>query len=526
MFMILTGKGTLVKGACFDNVISDVSYTATSTDPDHSPSDAVLDNNRAWCTSQSPPNEYLEVDLGHLYDVCGIVLQGFKNDTVDSFTTKYMLSFSKRRPAWSYYLDNSHSRMEFTIAPDNGNNLTEHEFPAPRIATAIRIHPVETNGPLTCLRVGVYGTQVLNVRCDEHLMVISISKYALGPEITELYVGQRIPGCKFPVIPNTDMTVSIGVGTCGTQRWIRGYHLYYFNIVHGKAEVDGQSHVVYSEDVAFNATCVYNRNATVTAGYTPNVNYTLSVTEYGELNFSMIAYLDSEHTDELTNGDQPLDVGTRLYVRVGVSSRNEKLDLLLDRCYATPTSNREATINRQFIVGGCPDLDVDNTTVHVCQNSSLQTFEINAFSFQESDRVYFHCDVLVCFAQAAASTCNDHCAACNSNARRRRSVDGELYDKGSSPVHLRIGPFQFQDGTVEKKQDTDFEQNTQDESTEHMVIVLAVSGVALVAIFITVVIVVMLLRNRSHSSEQTKILAPGSPTRAHAWSDAGMHADT
>ncbi len=49
--------------------------------------------------------------------------------------------------------------QEFTIAPDNGNNLTEHEFPAPRIATAIRIHPVETNGPLTCLRVGVYGTQ-------------------------------------------------------------------------------------------------------------------------------------------------------------------------------------------------------------------------------------------------------------------------------------------------------------------------------------------------------------------------------
>lgn len=59
-----------------------------------------------------------------------------------------------------------------------------------------------------------------------------------------------------------------------------------------------------------------------------------------------------------------------------------------------------------------------------------------------------------------------------------------------------------------------------------MVIVLAVSGVALVAIFITVVIVVMLLRNRSQSSEQKKILAPGTPTRAHVWSDVRMHADT
>lgn len=57
-------------------------------------------------------------------------------------------------------------------------------------------------------------------------------------------------------------------------------------------------------------------------------------------------------------------------------------------------------------------------------------------------------------------------------------------------------------------------------------IVLAVSGVALVAIFVTVVIVVMLLRGRSHSSEQTKILAPGTPTRTHAWSDVGMRTDT
>lgn len=99
----------LFTGNCFDNIISDVTYEATSTDPGHSPSDAVLDNDRAWCTSQPPPNEYLEVYLGHLYDVCGIVIQGFKNDSVDFFTTNYSLSFSKRRPAWSFLLDNDKS---------------------------------------------------------------------------------------------------------------------------------------------------------------------------------------------------------------------------------------------------------------------------------------------------------------------------------------------------------------------------------------------------------------------------------
>ena len=99
----------LFSGNCFDNKIRVVKYGATSTDPGHSPSDAVLDNERAWCTSQPPPNEYLEVFLGHLYDVCGIVIQGFKNESVNFFTTNYSLSFSKGKPAWSFLLNNDNS---------------------------------------------------------------------------------------------------------------------------------------------------------------------------------------------------------------------------------------------------------------------------------------------------------------------------------------------------------------------------------------------------------------------------------
>lgn len=515
MFMMLAEECILVKGDCFNNIIRGVTYEATSTDHGHSPSDAALDNDRAWCTSQPLPNEYLEVHLGHLYDVCGIVIQGFKNDSVDFSTANYSLSFSKAKPAWSFLLDDNKSRKVFTFAP----NSTENELDTPRLALAVRIHPIATS---VCLSVGVYGTRVVNVACDVNLLNITISKSALGPQVNNVSVGQQVQECTFNVNHSTDTTLSILANTCGTKQWTRGNYLFYNNVVYGKAESDDpDSPVVYSEDVTFNATCVFNRIVNVTAGFLPNSNFTLGVTEYGELNFSMAAFKDSELTNEITPEDQPLATETRLFIKVEVRSSNEELDLLLERCYATPSANRQDNNQRQFVVGGCPDLRDDNTTVHNCRNSSVQSFEIGVFRFEGAgNRIYFHCDVIVCFAGVSSSICNDRCEACSVNARRRRAQ--ESHDKGSSPYDLRIGPFQIQDAATQKEQETVSDQVNQGDVTEQLVIVLVLSGVALITLVVTIVTVVVVMRNRSPSTgDHTKILAPGTPTRTHAWLDVG-----
>lgn len=99
----------------------------------------------------------------------------------------------------------------------------------------------------------------------------------------------------------------------------------------------------------------------------------------------------------------------------------------------------------------CPDLEDDNTTVHNCKNSSVQAFEIDVFRFEEAgDRLFFFCDVIVCFAGVSRSTCNDHCEACSADERRRRSA--ESYDKGSALYNLKIGPFQIRDAAAQKEQ--------------------------------------------------------------------------
>ena len=75
---------------------------------------------------------------------------------------------------------------------------------------------------------------------------------------------------------------------------------------------------------------------------------------------------------------------------------------------------------------------------------------MDVFRFDDAgDRIYFYCDVIVCFAGVSRSICNDRCEACSVDARRRRAQE---YDKGSSPYFLKIGPFQIQDAATQKDQ--------------------------------------------------------------------------
>ena len=52
-----------------------------------------LYDRKAWCPSQNRANEWLEVDLGAIYHVCGVATQG-KEHRTDEWTTKFKLGFS------------------------------------------------------------------------------------------------------------------------------------------------------------------------------------------------------------------------------------------------------------------------------------------------------------------------------------------------------------------------------------------------------------------------------------------------
>lgn len=63
--------------------------------------------NGAWCPETASNSEYLQVDMGTVYDVCAVATQGRAEDSVYEWVTGYTLRFSLDGTIWNSYHENN-----------------------------------------------------------------------------------------------------------------------------------------------------------------------------------------------------------------------------------------------------------------------------------------------------------------------------------------------------------------------------------------------------------------------------------
>ena len=63
--------------------------------------------NGAWCPKSTNNSEYLQVDMGVVYDVCAVVTQGRAENSVSEWVTGYRLRFSLDGIIWYSYYENN-----------------------------------------------------------------------------------------------------------------------------------------------------------------------------------------------------------------------------------------------------------------------------------------------------------------------------------------------------------------------------------------------------------------------------------
>ena len=94
-------------GSCYDSVIDSSDTTGDSSTVAGFPaSNADLDDvGKAWCSSASDGDAYLQVDFGDVKVVCAVAVQGLSDDNGDVFPKRFKLSFA--------YTDTDHEWAQF-----------------------------------------------------------------------------------------------------------------------------------------------------------------------------------------------------------------------------------------------------------------------------------------------------------------------------------------------------------------------------------------------------------------------------
>jgi len=141
-------------GISSSSAIPDQRFSASSSRSGSNPSDGRLKGSSAWVPgSNSNSNDYLQIDLGSVYFVCGVATQG--NPNADDWTKTYKIATSLDNVNWKMYAENN---VEKNITGnDDQTSIVRSELYQPVAAKFIRFYPVSFNNN-KALRVEVYGS--------------------------------------------------------------------------------------------------------------------------------------------------------------------------------------------------------------------------------------------------------------------------------------------------------------------------------------------------------------------------------
>ncbi|KAL9978690.1 hypothetical protein ACROYT_G016238 [Oculina patagonica] len=166
-------------GVANSSIIPDKQMTAsTYYSSDYKPGYGRLNfNEGAWCASSpSRDDEWLQVDLGQLYKVCGVATQG--EGYFDEWVKGFQLSYSQDGKYWIRYKEKNNYYVYF-YRKGKSNTVDQHKL-EPFYARYVRFEPIWVHG-WNCLRMEVYGTGVeINNVSPSDCGTKSVSKRIVG----------------------------------------------------------------------------------------------------------------------------------------------------------------------------------------------------------------------------------------------------------------------------------------------------------------------------------------------------------
>ncbi|KAL9966948.1 hypothetical protein ACROYT_G025096 [Oculina patagonica] len=281
----------------------------------------------------------------------------------------------------------------------------------------------------TCVAPGV------SVACLQNDMSITLPKTLLLG-LNREHVTLRDVNC-VAAETKTHYTLKTKLTGCGTNiRRTKGAVVYSNTVLEIPVKDDAMATRVREIEIPFS--CYYKNSGDATAvGVKPDTKK-LVFDEDGKGNFTLALdmFPNDKFTTAYTESGYPVQVKLRqnLYLQASVKSKDKRLSVLAEDCYATPSQDRQHATKHHLIKGGCP---VDATTSVVLSTEvGVSRFTTEGFMFiAEYPFVFVHCHVRVCDAGNPNSRCAQGCIK---RTRKKRDVSSKdkLYSLAQGPLTI------------------------------------------------------------------------------------------
>ena len=154
---------------------------------------------------------------------------------------------------------------------------------------------------------------------------------------------------------NAYFSLATSLTGCGTKRRLTPTAIVYSNTVY-EIPVTAKDVATRVREIEIPFSCYLSKYGVVSSiGWRAN-NRKLRFSDEGKGNFtlSLTMFRDKRFVSPYMKDDFPVDVLLRkpLFFEVSVTSTDEKLSILADRCYATPTQYGKSSVKHEFIKKG------------------------------------------------------------------------------------------------------------------------------------------------------------------------------
>ena len=111
-------------GISNSRIIRDQRFSASSSLPGNKPSNGRLNGASAWKPRpKSDVNDFLQIDLGSVFFICGVATQG--NPKANDWTKTFKLCTSLNNVNWVVYVENDTEKVQLEVIGFNRNDPTK-----------------------------------------------------------------------------------------------------------------------------------------------------------------------------------------------------------------------------------------------------------------------------------------------------------------------------------------------------------------------------------------------------------------